>query len=345
VKVINAMFSKVNGGLEQVFLNYIPALAQQGNYVIPVIHPKAEIVHSCPKEHLKTIHNYNQYDPVAIFKLRQLIKQQKPDCIITHSYRAAYLFKKTRTQVPKIAVCHVKGHYDFGSDAIIAITEQMRQDIINSGVAANTVFTVPNMVAIPENLNYKEPRITDVPVIGTCARFAAIKGIDLFIEALAVLKKRNIPFQAQIAGDGELKADYERQIHHHALENQVTLLGWINDRHSFYQDLDIFCLPSREEAFGLVILESMMHSLPMVLPQLSGPKEIVGPSESALFFPPADPIRMADELERLIINKELTQQLSKRAFERVQHYSTQSVAPILHNTLEQICQTYSSRTE
>lgn len=337
MKIINAMFSKVNGGLEQVFLNYTPALTLQGNDVISVIHPKAEIKKSCSKHKLVLVHNFNQYDFFAVRKLRKLIQIEAPECIITHSYRAAYLFKKTKTKVPKIAVCHVKGHYDFGSDAIIAITEYMRQEIINSGKPAHTVFTVPNMIHIPPGLSYKEPKEMEVPVIGACARFADIKGIDIFIEALAELKRRNIVFKAKIAGDGPEKERYIKLIKEHHLHNEVTLLGWVQDKNAFYDSIDIFCLPSREEAFGLVVLESMMHSLPMVLSELSGPLEIVADSKSAIMVPPCDPQSMADGLARLINDKNLVKELSFNAFERVQYYSNQNVGPILHNVLEEVC--------
>jgi len=342
MKLFNAMFSKVNGGLEQVFLNYTPALEKQGNKVIAIIHPDAQIKEACPTKNLITVHNYNQHDPFAIYRLRKLIKTEKPDCIITHSHRAAYLFKKTRTQVPKIAVCHVKGNYNFGSDAIIAITEAMRQDIINAGHAPNTVFTVPNMVTIPPGIEYQEPRQTEVPVIGACARFSEIKGIDILIKALVELKNRNIPFQARIAGDGPEKERYMQMINENGLNNQVTLLGWVDDRESFYQSIDIFCLPSREEAFGLVVLESMMHSLPMVLSALSGPLEIIGNSESALMVQPSDEQGLADGLERVILDKNLRKQLGFNAFKRVQDYSNESVGPILQKVIEQVCHNHST---
>ena len=337
MKILNAMFSKVNGGLEQVFLNYTSALSLQGNVVIPVIHPKAEIRSSCPQAYLKTIHNFNQHDPFAILKLRRLIQVEKPDCVITHSYRAAYLFKKTKTKVPKIAVCHVRGHYNFGSDAIIALTEQMRQDIIDSGIPEHTVFTIPNMIPIPANTIAKEPKDRSIPIIGACARFSHVKGIDVLIKALAELKRRNISFQARIAGDGKEKAHYMELINQYDLHNEVTLLGWIEDRDSFYEDLDVFCLPSREESFGLVLLESMMHSLPMVLSRLSGPLEIVGPSESALFVEPEDPICLADALERVIKDNLLARSLAANAFQRVQMFSSHHVGPMLQGVLRQVC--------
>ncbi|MBA2650955.1 MAG: glycosyltransferase family 4 protein [Tatlockia sp.] len=340
MKIFNAMFSKVNGGLEQVFLNYIPALNSQNNLVISIIHPKAQILNDCPKDNLIRVHNFNQHDIYAIYKLKKLIHRHQPDCIITHSYRAAYLFKKTRTKVPKIAVCHVKGHYDFGADAIIALTEKMKDDIIDSGIAKEKVFVVPNLVHIPQHILYKELKESKIPVIGVCARLSPIKGVDIFIKALSELKRRGVLFKAKIAGDGKAKEECISLIQQLNLSEEISLLGWIDDRESFYQNIDIFCLPSREESFGLVILESMIHSLPMVLSRLSGPLEIIGDSNSAVLVPPEDPIKLADGLEQVIQNKQLANLLSRKAFQRVQYYSNERVAPLLQETLERICHNY-----
>lgn len=337
MKLFNAMFSKVNGGLEQVFLNYIPALSLQGNDVLSIIHPQAEIRNECPQDRLVTIHNFNQHDFLAIYRLRKLIDKEQPDCIITHSHRAAYLFAKTKTSVPRIAVCHVKGNYQFGSDAIIALTDAMRDDIINSGQPEHTVFTVPNMITIPTHLTYQTPAEKEIPIIGACARFSPIKGIDVLIDALGELKRRNVPFHARIAGDGKEKEHYIELINRHQLNDQVTLLGWIEDRDSFYKTIDIFCLPSREESFGLVVLEAMMHSLPMVLSRLSGPCDIVGESKSALFVPPEDPQRLADALEQMVRNYSLRTELSTHAFDRVHHFSNQSVGARLQQVIETVC--------
>lgn len=330
------MFSKVNGGLEQVFLNYIPTLKQRGHEVISVIHPAAQIRSSCPKEGLVTLHNFNQHDWLAIWRLRRLIQQEQPDCIIMHSYRAAYLLKKTGTKVPKIAVCHVKGHYDFGADALIAITENMRQEIIASGKSAERVFTVPNMIELSQHTHFSQRKRGEIPLIGAIARFAHNKGIDIFIAALVELKRRNIAFRAQIAGDGPEKEKYLALVEQHHLIEQVEFLGWLEDREHFYSHLDIFCLPSREEAFGLVILESMKHHLPMVLSDLSGPREIIGHTHSALLVEPENPIKLANGLQRLIEDKVLSNDLALQASQRVKQYSYEKIGEQLERVLLEV---------
>lgn len=334
--IFNVMFSKSNGGLEQTFLNYIPTIEAAGHEVISIIHPLAPIKDSCPKENVIEVFNLNEFDVIAIYKLRKLIKKYRPDCIITHTHRAAYLLNRTFTKVPTIAVCHVKGNYNFGSNAIIAITEQMRQDIIASGVNENKVFTVPNMVQMPDYLEYRAPRDVDMPVIGVCARFSPIKGVDVFINALAELKKRGVAFKAKIAGDGPEKDNYIQLITSLELHEEVELLGWIDNKQDFYQQIDIFCLPSREESFGLVILESMLYSLPMVVSALPGPMEVVGQSQSAVFVRASDVLKMADGLQRLLEDKNLAKELSIKAFQQVQNYSSAQIAKVLDNVLKTV---------
>lgn len=335
LKVFNAMFSKVNGGLEQAFLNYTACLKQH-NQVLAIIHPDAEIRSSCEQEHLALVHNYNRYDFLAVRRLAKLIQQEKPDCIITHGYRTAYLFSKTKAGVPIIAVSHVKGHSNFGTDAIIALTETMRDDIIKDNHAPETVFVVPNMLEVPDNLQYKPPKDTDLPVIGVAARFAHIKGVDIFIKALALLKRRKVRFLAKIAGDGEDRGQLSALIREHDLEDSLTLLGWVTDTQSFYDSLDIFCLPSREEAFGLVVIEAMMHSLPMVLTKTTGAEAIIADTGAALLVPIENPISLADALEKIITDKLLARRLSMAAVARAKDYSLPTLAEVLQSVLNTV---------
>jgi glycosyltransferase involved in cell wall biosynthesis len=196
------------------------------------------------------------------------------------------------------------------------------------------------MLTIPKHIQYRDHVQTSTPTIGVCGRFVSMKGIDVFLTALAELKKRKVPFKAEIAGNGPEKECYVKMLSEYKMVQDVTLHGWINDRDAFYNALDIFCLPSRKEAFGLVILESMMHSLPMVLSDLPGPREIIAQSECALFVPPEDAMSLANSLERLIKDQELRKKMAHNAFNRGQNYSVERVGPQLHDVLLRVCDDY-----
>lgn len=334
------MFSRINGGVEQVFLNYTQALETQGHEVISVIHPWAEIKKRCSKKKLRTVFSIGRNDFIAVRRLRQLIETEQPSCIISHTKRAALLVEKTRTHIPKIAVCHTPQSFselELVADAIIAITENMHLEISKSRQTGNKVFTVPNMIDIPEDLFYVEPEAVDVPVIGVSARFSNLKGIDVFIEALAILHERHVPFQAKIAGNGKEKKQYRKLIHKYGLQNKVIMLGWIEDKEAFYKSLDVFCHPSLKESFGLVVVESMMHSIPMVLTEISGPVEIIGGTDSAIMVSPSDSMSLANGLELIIRDRNRAKEISFNAFDRVKYYSSRNVGPMLSSVLNEVC--------
>ncbi|WP_298625599.1 glycosyltransferase family 4 protein [uncultured Legionella sp.] len=339
MKIMNAMFSTVNGGIEQVFLTYNHVLESLGHELIPVIHPWGQVRKNCTSKKSTTIFNYGSNDFIAIHRLRKLIEKENPSCIITHTKRDARLFYKTQTQVPKIAVCHTVESFAeliTISDAVIVITEHMYQEVRQMNWAGKKVFTVPNMIHIPADLHYKEPVITSVPVIGACARFSDLKGIDVFINALAILTLKGINFTAKIAGNGKQKKQYIKLIKQHGLQHNVTLMGWVNDKHSFYESLDVFCHPTLKESFGLVVVESMMHSIPMVLTQVSGPLEIIGESGCAVLVPPSDVIGLANGLERLLGDLGLAKELAHKGYQRVQYYSCQAVGSLLDKALDEM---------
>ena len=335
MKIFNVMMSKVNGGLEQVFLNYSEALDSFGHDVYPIIHPKSQIKSYCNPKNLIEVHNFNQHDFIAVWRLKRLIQKLKPDYIITHSHRAAYLIQKTKTSVPTIAVCHVKGNYRFGTRAIIALTESMRADITASGIPEQSVFTVPNMLSSSQPIKSLSRTLKKPLIIGTCVRFTKQKGCDVFIKACHVLKEKNIAFHAYIAGDGPEKETYVQLIKTLGLEHKISLLGWVNDKSSFYDKLDVFCLPSREEAFGLVLLESMAHGLPMVVSDLPGPREVIADSGAAVFSKIADHVVMASAIESFM-EEEFYIRSSQAALERAHYFSSQNVIPQLLDTLKKI---------
>jgi glycosyltransferase involved in cell wall biosynthesis len=345
MKIINAMFSTAQGGVEQVFLNYTMALEMEGHQVISIIHPWAAIKKYCSKPHLRTIYSFGRNDFIASYRLRQLINKEQPDCIITHTKRAAFLLKKAQCNVPIVGVCHTPQLYtdlERNSDAVITITKSMYQEIHQSGMNSKEIYAVPNMVQFPKDLTYKEPQLTEVPVIGVSARFSNLKGIEVFIDALAELKRRKIAFKAKIAGDGKQKKHYIKQVQRLSLHKEVDFLGWVDNKSAFYNSLNIFCHPSLKESFGLVVVESMMHSLPLVITDTSGPLEIIGDSECAVIVPISNAISLANGLERVINEPNFAREIAQKAFYRAKNYSINQIAPALNEAISNCVACYKS---
>ncbi len=336
MKIFNVMFSKGLGGIEQVFLDYNHALNIHHHQVVPIIHPKSPIRNKI-YGHFLSVFNFNKFDPFAIFKLRKIVKAEQPKCIITHGNRATSLMRKATSVVPVIAVCH---NYKFkpllGSDAIIAITKDIKKHLIDAGQPKDTVYHVPNMIIAPEDNKYIEPEYHNPPVIGFIGRFVQKKAVDLLLQALALLAEKNIEFRAIIAGDGEEREKITKLVVELKLEDKVKLIGWVEDKKSFFDSIDIFCLPSHHEPFGLVLLEAFQYSKPVVATKSEGPSEIAKHGENILFSPVGNVIKLADNLATLIKSSKLAKELSGNGYKTVQNYSPWLIGRKLQIVLEEV---------
>lgn len=330
------MFSKSLGGIEQVFLDYTHALRMQNFNVIPVIHPKSQVKRYIDGKY-HSIHNFSQFDLFAVSKIRRLVKEEQPKCIITHGNRAATLFRKAKTGVPIIAVCHnYKYKALIGCDAIIAITCDLKNYLIKAGQESSTIYIVPNMIHISEQDYYSAPTMHNPPIIGAIGRFVKKKGFDVFIKALHELKSRGLSFNAVIAGDGVERNYLQRLANNLGLQKELQFIGWVEDKEQFFNDIDIFCLPSNHEPFGLVLLEAMKYCKPVITTNTEGPSEIIDES-SALITPVGDYKLMASAIERLLSEQELIKNLSVTAFKKVQNYSVLNVSRQLKRVIEVVC--------
>jgi glycosyltransferase involved in cell wall biosynthesis len=80
----------------------------------------------------------------------------------------------------------------------------------------------------------------------------------------------------------------------------VRFLGWIEDKQTFFGALDLACVPSREEPFGIVVLEAMAHGRAMIATDVAGPREIISHGIDGLLVPRAEPPALAAALASLL---------------------------------------------
>jgi glycosyltransferase involved in cell wall biosynthesis len=140
------------------------------------------------------------------------------------------------------------------------------------------------------------------------SRLHPVKGLDVLLEAAALLKERHSPVSLQVAGDGDVKyvEDMKRLARRLALtENDVTFLGSVHGelKYSLLRASDILALPSQHENFGMVFVEALASGVPVVTTtnvclrselQATGAAVIVDRSAKAF----------ADAIARFIVSKD-----------------------------------------
>ena len=121
----------------------------------------------------------------------------------------------------------------------------------------------------------KLPRKNDTITIGVLANFTEAKGHSFLIEAFRGLVATNKEYRLILAGDGELRNMIESKIENYSLTNYVDFLGYITDNSDFFSRIDMLIVPSKNETFGRVILESMQSDVPVIATNIGGIPEII----------------------------------------------------------------------
>lgn len=157
-------------------------------------------------------------------------------------------------------------------------------------------------------------------------RLVMKKGLDVFVEACAVLQKRGVDFEAVIVGEkGDASKLVEQKIAENNLGGKIKLTGSMPQSGVFdeLRKATMFCLPCRilengdRDGIPNVMMEAMSCGLPVVTTNISGIPEIIRNGENGIMVNPEDAIALADAMQKIHENKSFSMRLSDAAVETV----------------------------
>jgi len=162
-----------------------------------------------------------------------------------------------------------------------------------------------------------DPAATRRPTFLFVGRLVAYKGIDVFLKAL-----QGIDANAAIVGTGPLRASLECMASDLGVADRVRFLGEVSGDEllELYRACDAFVLPSvtRQEAFGMVQLEAMLHGRPVISTDLGTGVSWVNQHErTGLVVRPGDAEGLRHAMRRLIDDEELRRRCGAAARTRV----------------------------
>jgi glycosyltransferase involved in cell wall biosynthesis len=174
-------------------------------------------------------------------------------------------------------------------------------------------------------------------------RFHRSKGQDVLLRALALLKPEFPKMRVEFLGEGPLRQKCERLAGELKLSDCCRFSGEVS--HEKVLDAmaqsDVTVVPSRNEAFGLVALESLAMGTPVVASDVGGLTEIMGDGLRPLLVPPDDPEALAKNLKLLLSDALSYSQFSLRARTRfIQEFEQSAAVKRLADWLENMVSNY-----
>ena len=215
--------------------------------------------------------------------------------VMPFSVGACHLYTKNLVDAKmKVLVIHgdfVKNGYDIELfrkellpvyDHIVLMSEELKNQIAGIYPEAKDKFVIiSNFAAVDEiksmaneiNIENDSSKINIV----SASRLTEVKGFMRSLNAFKKLKNEGFDFCWQIIGDGEQREMIQDFVKNNGLEENVKLLGLKNNPYPYIKAADLLYLGSYHEAYGLVLVESMIVGNPVLTTNTASASEIVEP--------------------------------------------------------------------
>jgi glycosyltransferase involved in cell wall biosynthesis len=190
-------------------------------------------------------------------------------------------------------------------------------------------------VIVPEMIDLERWRqYADLParltgrgkfVVLSVCRFYRRKRLNILLGAAERLRDKIKNLEVRIVGGGPEQKNLKNICR---TKNLGSIVVWRENISQAevaqeYIGCDVFCLPSVQEGFGIVLLEAMAHGRPIVACRAGATPEV---AQHALLAQPDDEQELADAIERLYRDKALQQELGAEGLQLVQNFRPETVA-------------------
>lgn len=259
----------------------------------------------------------------AIIKLRQYLKQHKPDYLINVTFQMAIisLFSNFGCKTKIITWDHfflragsIWGYLMRLISALcgykqIVLTETDKKSY--PALIQDKVYCIPNFTTINPQEMISSLNSKKVLSIG---RLTFTKGFDLLVKAWEIVHHKYPDWKLEIVGEGDDRDELCRIIDRLSLSDSINVLHAQNNILPIYLSASLYVLPSRYEPFGLVLIEAKSCGLPIVAFNCPfGPKNIVRDSIDGLLVDPENSDQLAIAICSLISDHAKLQEMGQAA--------------------------------
>jgi len=171
-------------------------------------------------------------------------------------------------------------------------------------------------------------------VVGTARRLAPIYGIKYLIEAFASFLKKAPCAKLLIVGDGPQKSELIELAKKLEIGDSVLFLGFVHHPNvpEIVKQMDVFCMPSEREGFGVAALEAQACGIPVIASNVGGLPEAIAQNKTGFLIEPKNPEAIAEKLLFFYSNPVARKKMGREARKFVaKHYNWDENIKIIEN--------------
>lgn len=194
----------------------------------------------------------------------------------------------------------------------VVASNHMKHNLLMQGYRDSEIAVIPYFTEIPDDMPAESPQ-NNILFVG---RISPEKGLDIFIESLALLEA---DFRFIIVGDG--RPEYVDMLHNKVreekLEEKVEFSGWVDNRHmgEYFAKSAFLVVPSIwPEPFGIVGIEAMAHGRPAISFNVGGISEWLEDGKTGFLIERMDVRGFALKMNLLLRDKSLRHELGQNAY-------------------------------
>ena len=287
--------------------------------------------------------------------LRQLLKKLNPEVLHAH-YATGYgtldrlckykplvlsVWGSDVCMFPNFSFVHRKWlKMNLNSADILCSTSQHMADVMRTDLNLNKPITITPFGIDTQLFQPKSSLKLDQCVIGTVRRLDKIYGIDRILKTFAQAQSQTATrLKLHIIGDGPEKQALVQLAHELNVADDTEFLGAVPHEHvvAEYQRFDIYMSLSRNDSFGVSILEASACGLPIIATDVGGNSEVVKHNSTGYLVDEVDLTMATQQLIKLINHNDTRKQLGSQGRSFVQqYYDWNQSLEIMEHVYEQV---------
>jgi glycosyltransferase involved in cell wall biosynthesis len=291
-------------------------------------------------------------DARAIVRLAQLIREERPHILHTHTAKAGAVGRIAALLAggarPPIIVHTFHGHVLRGyfnplttlgfrtlerwlahvTTRLIAVSPEVRDDLVRLGVARREKFTVIRLgielgerVGGDDELRRETRRQLgvgpDAFMVGWVGRMTAVKRTEDVVRAFRELLDREVDAYLCLVGDGPDRPRLERLAHELGIVRRCLFLGYQDDVAPYYEAIDALLLPSVNEGTPVSVIEALAAGRPAVATSVGGVPDIVRDGVDGYLVQVGDAAKLGQRLAELAADPARRDEMGRDGRERV----------------------------